>query len=42
MRTTFLKPTLFALVAVTAGCEFHARSAEDYRDVLVVTFRKKA
>jgi hypothetical protein len=33
MRTTFIKLSLFALVAAATGCEFHARSPEDYRDV---------
>jgi hypothetical protein len=32
MRTTVIKQSLFALLAAAAGCEFHARSAEDYRD----------
>lgn len=39
---TFSKLSLFALVAATAGCEFHARSAEDYRDVTQALLDTKA
>lgn len=42
MRTTFIYPALFALAAATVGCEFHARSAEDYRDVTQALLDTKA
>jgi hypothetical protein len=42
MATTFIKLSLFALVAAAAGCEFHARSAEDYRDVTQALLDTKA
>jgi hypothetical protein len=42
MRTTFIKPSLLVLVAATAGCEFHARGAEDYRDVTQALLDTKA
>jgi hypothetical protein len=42
MRTTFIQPALLALVALTAGCEFHARGAEDYRDVTQALLDTKA
>ena len=31
MRTLLLTSALFGLFAFTSGCEFHARSADDYR-----------
>ena len=42
MRTTFIKLSLFALVAAATGCEFHARSPEDYRDVTQALLDTKA
>jgi hypothetical protein len=42
MRTTFITPALFALAAATVGCEFHARGAEDYRDVTQALLDTKA
>lgn len=42
MRTTFIKLSLFALLAAATGCEFHARSAEDYRDVTQALLDTKA
>jgi hypothetical protein len=42
MRTTFIKLSLFALVAAASGCEFHARGPEDYRDVTQALLDTKA
>ena len=42
MRTTSIKLCLVALVAAATGCEFHARSPEDYRDVTQALLDTKA
>lgn len=43
MATTSIKLTLLALLATsTVACEFHARSAEDYRDVTQALLDTKA
>jgi hypothetical protein len=42
MKTTFIKLSLFALLAAATGCEFHARSPEDYRDVTQAVLDTKA
>jgi hypothetical protein len=42
MATTFIKLSLFALLAAATGCEFHARSPEDYRDVTQALLDTKA
>jgi len=42
MATTFTKLSLFALLAATTACEFHARSPEDYRDVTQALLDTKA
>ena len=42
MATTFIKLGLFSLLAAAAGCEFHARSPEDYRDVTQALLDTKA
>jgi len=42
MTTTFIKLGTFALLAAATGCEFHARSPEDYRDVTQALLDTKA
>ena len=42
MAKTFINLSLFALFAAATGCEFHARSAEDYRDVTQALLDTKA
>src|SRR5262245_43476584 len=42
MATTFIKLSLFALLAAATACEFHARSPEDYRDVTQALLDTKA
>jgi hypothetical protein len=42
MKTTFIKLSLFALLAAATGCEFHARGPEDYRDVTQALLDTKA
>ena len=42
MTTTFIKLSTFALLAAATGCEFHARSPEDYRDVTQALLDTKA
>jgi hypothetical protein len=42
MRTIFSKLSLLALAAAATACEFHARSAEDYRDVTQALLDTKA
>ena len=42
MATTFTKLSLFALLAATTACEFHARGPEDYRDVTQALLDTKA
>ena len=42
MAKTFINLSLFALFTAATGCEFHARSAEDYRDVTQALLDTKA